>query len=80
MSKSEIHCAEISVEVTKANGGQITFGEYDVAMMQRSCFAPINWIAGWGTGRLKQNQNKMCAFAAVKLGLLKQTEIGYSLA
>jgi hypothetical protein len=31
MSRSEMYCAEIAVEVTKASGGNITFDEYDKA-------------------------------------------------
>ena len=80
MSTCEESCATIAHEVVIAAGGTITFEEYDKAMSARTYFAPINWIAGWGNHNvLRANNDKMCAFKAVEMGLLVQTENGYLL-
>jgi hypothetical protein len=73
-------CAEKAVKVVEDAGGVVTFDEYDRLMWPIRYISPVEWIAGWGNPTLhKANNDKLCAFAAVKLGLLKQTETGYAL-
>ncbi len=77
----ESKCAKIAASVVKEYGGEITFDAYDAAMYFIRYYTPFHWIAGWGLtrGEKKSNDDKMCAFAAVRLGLLKQTKTGYIL-
>ena len=75
---TENACAKIAFDVVERAGGSITFEEYDSAMAMETYFTPINWIAGWGLSRAdkKANDDKQCAFAACRLGLLRQTNTG----
>lgn len=72
--------AELALDIVQANGGQITFDEYNKAMTDVKYFPPINWNVGWGLSPKcrKANNDKLCAFHAVKAGMLIQTDSGYS--
>lgn len=73
------HCARTALKTVAAAGGCVTFDQYDTLMRSVVYFVPITWIAGWGDPVLhKSNNDKLCAFAAVELGLLKQTDTGYT--
>lgn len=72
--------AMIARRVVATFGGRITFADYDKAMFVERYFIPLEWVAGWGDATLhKTNSDKMCAFAAVQIGLLTSLENGYAL-
>lgn len=80
LSELERENGRIAWKVVDDAGGFLTFREYDAAMEPKKYFTPINWINGCGDRYIwKSNNDKLCAFAAVKMGLLKQTDTGYSL-
>lgn len=76
---SEEMCIETAVYVVHAAGGRITFEQYDADMKGKKYWTPFYWIAGWGgpIGIRKANNDKMCAFAACRVGRLVQTDTGY---
>jgi hypothetical protein len=82
MSLLSQDCAQIAYKKVKEAGGYITFDEFDKAMENEKYFIPFNWIAGWGLPpkEKKANNDKMCAFEAVGMGLIEQTENGYKVA
>lgn len=75
----EKYCAEIALEIVKSAGGSVTFEQYDDLMFKRQYPHPINWIDGWGLCKItrKKNNDKLCAFTAIKLGMLKRNNRGY---
>lgn len=74
------YCAKIAERIVREAGGKMTFRQYDVAMSKERYFAPIYWIEGWDDVVLhKQNNDKMCAFVACNMGLIKQTRTGYKI-
>lgn len=74
--------AELAARTVADDGGEVTFERYDALMGPKPYVAPLNWIAGWGlqTQDLKANRDKLCAFEAVRYGLLEQTASGYKVA
>jgi|HubBroStandDraft_2_1064218.scaffolds.fasta_scaffold216727_3 hypothetical protein len=75
---NEEHCAKVACEVVRSFGGFATFSQYDEGIKSKIYFAPFHWAAGWGNPVThRRNTDKMCAFQAVKMGLLKQTDTGY---
>lgn len=63
-------------EAVKAAGGKVSFDEYDAIMSPVRYFVPVHW--GWaGTHGRKSCADKLCAFAACKMGLLKQVNNTY---
>jgi len=71
----------LACEKILSRGGVVTFAEYDALMYEVKYFFPISWIAGWGDPVLwKRNNDKLCAFAAVRMGLIRQTPTGYKVA
>lgn len=78
LTKAEKTLGRMAAEVVTQAGGTISFTQYDKLMYPKLYFAPIHWINGWGNSVLhKQNNDKLCAFAAVELKLLEQTSTGY---
>jgi hypothetical protein len=78
ISNAEESCAKVAVEVVASAGGYVTFEQYDALIASKSFWAPFSWCAGWGSRRLlRSNQEKLCAAAAVKLGLLTHEDAGY---
>lgn len=68
----------LAAKVVAAHGGRVTFAEYDELMTREKYFTPLEWATGWGDWALwKANNDKLCAFAAVKMRLLRQTKTGY---
>lgn len=76
---SEESCAKVALGVVERAGGSITFADYDAAMAKEFYFPPMHWLSGWGLSRSakRSNDDKMCAFAACKAGVLRQTDVGY---
>lgn len=73
-------CGHAAALVVQASGGSVTFDEYDELMKSQYYLAPMNWCQGWGDRTLlRSNQDKLCAFKAVQMGLIRQTETGYEL-
>ena len=74
-------CIATAVEEVTKGGGYLSFVDYDLAMDKRVIFPPFHWIDGWDlpVTEKKKNDEKMCAFAAIKRGLLRQTKTGYEL-
>jgi hypothetical protein len=78
LSSLEQTNGRLAASVVAQAGGYLSFDDYDSAMKDRLYFYPITWIAGWGDrARWKANNDKLCASAAVAMGLLVQTEDGY---
>ena len=79
LSNQEKELGRLALRVVNDAGGSVSFKRYDELMYPVVYFSPFNWIDGWGLGRKawKQNNDKLCAFAAVAMGLLRQTEKGY---
>ena len=78
LSQIELSNGRLAHKVVVANNGKVTFAEYDSLMRSIKYFTPITWIAGWGNSVVwKANNDKLCAFAACKMGLLIQTKEGY---
>ena len=76
----ETENAKIARRVVATFGGKISFADYDKAMKRENYFVPLSWCAGWGDRVLfKENNDKLCAFAACKIGLLEQTSTGYKI-
>lgn len=76
----EEELGRLAAAVVARNGGFMSFEDYDEAMLGEYYFAPLSWAAGWELPYLmkKGNDDKLCAFAAVEMGLLVQSEcIGY---
>jgi hypothetical protein len=65
--------------VVQSGGGSLSFTEYDAEMAKEIYFAPFHWCAGLGLGKKawRANNDKLCAFAACRMGLLKKTATGY---
>ena len=80
LSSQEEALGRLAASKVCAFGGRVTFAEYDAIMRAELYFSPISWIAGWGDHSVwKANNDKLCAFAAVKMGLLKKTASGYQI-
>lgn len=79
MNDNEIAIAQIAAQAVERAGGSVTFDQYDALMVKETYLIPIHWIAGWDLPRRyrRANTDKLAAFKAVELGLLKQTETGY---
>lgn len=79
LTYQEQSCARLAASVISEAGGSVTFDEYDNLMLPRHYFRPFNWVAGWGLSRADQkaNSDKMCVFAACKMGLVIRTNTGY---
>lgn len=79
LTPSEQSCARLAASVISEAGGSVSFDEYDDLMRYRRYFRPFNWVAGWGLSYADQkaNSDKMCVFAACKMGLVVQTDAGY---
>lgn len=76
--EAELGC--LATAVVASAGGSVTFEQYDNLMRDKAYISPIEWIDGWGDRRIwKSNNDKLCAFSAVKHGLLKQTKSGYEI-
>ena len=81
LSPTEQSLGEMAAATVEAAGGSVAFDEYDRLMAPKRYFTPISWIDGWGLppSFKKANADKLCAFAAVQMGLLEQTAEGYVL-
>lgn len=81
MTDNEIDIATIAARAVERAGGYVTFDQYDELMVTEKYLIPTHWIAGWDLPRhyRKANTDKLAAFAAVELGLMRQTETGYSI-
>jgi hypothetical protein len=81
LSDREKSIGRIAASVVQEAGGTISFAKYDRMMFPKCYFAPINWIEGWGLSKRewKQNNDKLAVFAAVRMGLVRQTKTGYEL-
>lgn len=78
LSEIEMELGRLAWRTVLDNGGFLDFDSYDAAMQDILYFSPISWCAGWGNhGLLKANNDKLCAFAAVHMGLLHQRSDGY---
>lgn len=89
----EARCANDAVMVIAAKGGEVTFDEFDQAMKAEyhgdtsgpvyrraksvRSFIPMSW-ADCTPSHDKGNIDKRSVFAACALGLVEQTETGYS--
>lgn len=76
-SKLDVYNAYIAADLVAAHGGFLSFDKYDELMYRKPIIS--FWITGWGLGLSshKRNIDKLCAFAACELGILKQTKKGY---
>lgn len=64
---------ELAAAVISHHGGVLTFAQYDEVMYPVRYYAPINWADGWGNPVLhKMNNDKLCVFTAISLGLVVQ--------
>lgn len=81
MNELEKANAELAAGKVAAAGGFMTFEQFDEAMRHESYVTPVNWVAGWGlsVAERKANHDKLCAAAALKLGLLVQVDFGYQI-
>ena len=80
MTPFELANAQVARRVVAAHGGSITFDNYDRAMVPQRYFIPLAWCQGWGDRRLwKANCDKLCAFAALRAGLIVLLFDGYAL-
>ena len=78
LNNQEKQCANTAFKLVEEAGGFVTFDEYDRLAKDKFFNAPIEWCQGWGSAvLLRSNQEKLSAFAAVKLGLLTQENGGY---
>jgi hypothetical protein len=74
------HLGRLAARTVRDNGGFITFDEYDQLMRKAEYIPPLTWIYGWGDPELyRSNCDKLCAFRAVEMGLLEQTDDGYKI-
>jgi hypothetical protein len=65
----------LAATVIAKAGGVVTFDEYDNLMARERYFAPIMWCQGWGQPQLlKSNQDKLCVFAACRMGIVRQID------
>ena len=81
MSEQEQRLARQAADVIAAWGGFVSFNDYDALMSRVFYFAPLHWVCSLARPRSvgKANTDKLCAFAAVKMGLITQTNGGYLL-
>jgi hypothetical protein len=79
VNEREMMLATLAARKVEEAGGAVTFEQFDGLMAPEGYFAPASWASGWGLPRAqrKANTDKLCAFAACKAGLLRQTDTGY---
>ena len=80
LSVEERKLASLAAKIVNDHGGEMTFSEYDAAMIMETYWPPFNWICGWALTRSerKKTHDKMCAFVACEIGLIVQTHDGYA--
>lgn len=79
LSEKEISLGVRAADIIRCAGGMISFDKFDALMSKEVYYAPLNWCQGIGLGRRvwKANTDKLCIFAACKLGLVEPIENGY---
>lgn len=76
MNYVESMAAKLAADVVAAFGGHLSFDDYDKYMHHVQYIAPFNWYC---QRTQKENNDKLCAFAAVRDGLLIKEDGGYRL-